>query len=279
MCEGGGQDDNRKVPEGRLMVMTGGNDRDSAIEVRDVTKRFGTAPDVVVAVEDISFSVGQNEFVSIVGPSGCGKSTMLRLIADLLPPTSGSITVAGQTAREARQARAIGVVFQNPVLYAWRSVRRNVELPLEVVGVGRTERRRRSTEMLDLVALQDFARKSPWQLSGGMQQRVAIARALSFNPDILLMDEPFGALDEITRERMNAELQRIWETTHTTILFITHSIPEAVFLSNRVLVMSPRPGRIVLDRHIDLGHPRSEQTREDERFFRLVNEIRAGLRE
>ena len=279
MCEGGGQDDNRKVPEGRLMVMTGGNDRDSAIEVRDVTKRFGTAPDVVVAVEDISFSVGQNEFVSIVGPSGCGKSTMLRLIADLLPPTSGSITVAGQTAREARQDRAIGVVFQNPVLYAWRSVRRNVELPLEVVGVGRTERRRRSTEMLDLVALQDFARKSPWQLSGGMQQRVAIARALSFNPDILLMDEPFGALDEITRERMNAELQRIWETTHTTILFITHSIPEAVFLSNRVLVMSPRPGRIVLDRHIDLGHPRSEQTREDERFFRLVNEIRAGLRE
>ncbi|MCY4622261.1 MAG: ABC transporter ATP-binding protein [bacterium] len=250
-----------------------------AIDVQDVTKRFGTAPDGVVAVEDISFSVGQNEFVSIVGPSGCGKSTMLRLIADLLPPTSGSITVAGQTAREARQARAIGVVFQNPVLYAWRSVRRNVELPLEVVGVGRTERRRRSTEMLDLVALQDFARKSPWQLSGGMQQRVAIARALSFNPDILLMDEPFGALDEITRERMNAELQRIWETTHTTILFITHSIPEAVFLSNRVLVMSPRPGRIVLDRHIDLAHPRNEQTREDERFFRLVNEIRAGLRE
>lgn len=251
----------------------------NAIDVRDVIKRFGTGSDAVVAVEDISFSVGNNEFVSIVGPSGCGKSTMLRLIADLLPPSSGSISVAGQTAREARLARAIGVVFQNPVLYAWRSVRRNVELPLEVMGVARAERRRRSAEMLELVALQDFARKSPWQLSGGMQQRVSIARALSFNPDILLMDEPFGALDEITRERMNAELQRIWETTHTTILFITHSIPEAVFLSNRVLVMSPRPGRIVLDRRIDLSHPRNEQTREDDRFFHLVNEIRAGLRE
>lgn len=250
-----------------------------AIEVHDVTKRFGTTADSVVAVKDISFSVGQNEFVSIVGPSGCGKSTMLRLIADLLPPSSGTISVAGQTAREARLARAIGVVFQNPVLYAWRSVRRNVELPLEVMGVGKAGRRRRSTEMLELVALEDFARKSPWQLSGGMQQRVSIARALSFNPGILLMDEPFGALDEITRERMNAELQRIWETTHTTILFITHSIPEAVFLSNRVLVMSSRPGRIVLDRYIDLPHPRNEQTREDDRFFHLVNEIRAGLRE
>ena len=259
------------------MVATNGNAH--AIDVRDVTKRFGTAAEAVVAVEDISFSVGQNEFVSIVGPSGCGKSTMLRLIADLLPPSSGSISVAGQTAREARMARAIGVVFQNPVLYAWRSVRRNVELPLEVMGVSRADRRRRSSEMLELVALEDFSRKSPWQLSGGMQQRVSIARALSFNPDILLMDEPFGALDEITRERMNAELQRIWETTHTTILFITHSIPEAVFLSNRVLVMSPRPGRIVLDRHIDLPHPRNEETREDDRFFHLVNEIRAGLRE
>ena len=251
----------------------------SAIEVRDVTKRFGEADDAVVAVRNISFSVGQDEFVSIVGPSGCGKSTMLRLIADLLPPSAGAISVAGQSAREARLGRAIGVVFQNPVLYAWRSVHRNVELPLEVMGVDRAERRRRSTEMLELVGLEDFARKSPWQLSGGMQQRVAIARALSFNPDILLMDEPFGALDELTRERMNAELQRIWESTHTTILFITHSIPEAVFLSNRVLVMSPRPGRIVLDRKIDLPHPRDERTREDDRFFHLINEIRAGLRE
>ena len=259
------------------MVASEGNAH--AIDVRDVSKRFGTTDEAVVAVEDISFSVGQNEFVSIVGPSGCGKSTMLRLIADLLPPSSGSISVAGKTAREARLARAIGVVFQNPVLYAWRSVRRNVELPLEVMGVGKADRRRRSSEMLELVALDDFARKSPWQLSGGMQQRVSIARALSFNPNILLMDEPFGALDEITRERMNAELQRIWETTHTTILFITHSIPEAVFLSNRVLVMSPRPGRIVVDRHIDLPHPRNEETREDDRFFHLVNEIRAGLRE
>ncbi len=250
-----------------------------AIDVRNVSKRFGIAEEAVVAVEDISFSVGQNEFVSIVGPSGCGKSTMLRLIADLLPPSSGLISVAGQTAREARLARAIGVVFQNPVLYAWRSVRRNVELPLEVMSFSKADRRRRSSEMLELVGLEEFAGKSPWQLSGGMQQRVSIARALSFNPDILLMDEPFGALDEITRERMNAELQRIWETTHTTILFITHSIPEAVFLSNRVLVMSPRPGRIVLDRQIDLPYPRNEQTREDDRFFHVVNEIRAGLRE
>lgn len=249
----------------------------NAIEVQDVTKRFGATADAVVAVKDISFSVGQNEFVSIVGPSGCGKSTMLRLIADLLPPSSGSISVAGQSAREARQERAIGVVFQNPVLYAWRSVRRNVELPLEVTGVRKADRRRRAAEMLELVGLQDFARRSPWQLSGGMQQRVSIARALSFNPDILLMDEPFGALDELTRERMNAELQRIWESTHTTILFITHSIPEAVFLSNRVLVMSPRPGRIVVDKLIDLPHPRDARTREDDRFFRLINEIRAGL--
>ena len=154
----------------------------NAIDVQGVTKRFGTDSDAVVAVEDISFSVAKNEFVSIVGPSGCGKSTMLRLIADLLPPSSGSISVAGQSAREARQERAIGVVFQNPVLYAWRSVRRNVELPLEVTGVGKAERRRRASEMLELVGLQDFARRSPWQLSGGMQQRVSIARALSFNP-------------------------------------------------------------------------------------------------
>ena len=207
-----------------------------AIEVRDVTKRFGKTYDAVVAVEDISFSVGQNEFVSIVGPSGCGKSTMLRLIADLLPPSSGSIRVAGQSAREARQSRAIGVVFQNPVLYAWRSVRRNVELPLEVMSLSRAERRRRATEMLELVALDDFARKSPWQLSGGMQQRVSIARALSFNPDILLMDEPFGALDEITRERMNAELQRIWETTPH------HNPLHHAFDSRGRVPLQPRPG-------------------------------------
>ena len=250
-----------------------------AIEVDNVSKRFGNTSDAVLAVEGTSFVVRQNEFVSIVGPSGCGKSTMLRLIADLLPPSSGSISVAGQSTREARLARSVGVVFQNPVLYAWRSVRRNVELPLEVMGVSKKDRRRRAEEMLELVALHDFAGKSPWQLSGGMQQRVSIARALSFNPDILLMDEPFGALDEITRERMNAELQRIWETTHTTILFITHSIPEAVFLSDRVLVMSPRPGRIVLDKRIDLPHPRDERTREDDGFFHLITEVRAGLRE
>ncbi len=250
-----------------------------AIEVRGVSKRFGAETDGLLAIDDASFEVGQGEFVSIVGPSGCGKSTMLRLIADLLQPTSGSITVNKQSAREARLARDIGIVFQNPVLYAWRSVRRNVELPLEVMDVRKEERRRRASEMLKLVDLEEFADGYPWQLSGGMQQRVSIARALSFKPNILLMDEPFGALDELTRERMNAELLRIWSTTNSTVLFITHSIPEAVFLSDRVLVMSPRPGTMALSKEIPLPRPRGEATRQSDDFFHLVTEVRRGLRE
>jgi NitT/TauT family transport system ATP-binding protein len=250
-----------------------------AIEVRGISKRFGTEAEGLLAIDDVSFDVAQGEFVSLVGPSGCGKSTMLRLIADLLQPTSGSITVNEKSARDARLARDIGIVFQNPVLYAWRSVQRNVELPLEVMDIPKGERRRRASEMLELVGLAEFANGYPWQLSGGMQQRVSIARALSFNPNILLMDEPFGALDELTRERMNAELQRIWSATKATVLFITHSIPEAVFLSDRVMVMTPRPGRMALNRDIPLPRPRGDAEREDDDFFHLITEVRGGLRE
>jgi NitT/TauT family transport system ATP-binding protein len=227
-----------------------------AIEVRGISKRFGDETDGLLALDSCSFDVAQGEFVSIVGPSGCGKSTMLRLIADLLQPSTGSIVVNQQSARDARLARDIGVVFQNPVLYQWRSVRRNVELPLEVMNLRKEERRRLADQMLELVGLEEFADGYPWELSGGMQQRVSIARALSFSPDILLMDEPFGALDELTRERMNAELQRIWSTTNATVLFITHSIAEAVFLSDRVMVMSPRPGKMDLTTEIPLPRPR-----------------------
>jgi len=251
----------------------------TAIEVRGISKRFGDETDGLLALDSCSFDVAQGEFVSIVGPSGCGKSTMLRLIADLLEPTTGSIVVNQQSARDARLARDIGVVFQSPVLYQWRSVRRNVELPLEVMSIRKEERRRLANEMLELVGLEEFADGYPWQLSGGMQQRVSIARALSFSPEILLMDEPFGALDELTRERMNAELQRIWSTTNATVLFITHSIAEAVFLSDRVMVMSPRPGKMVLNTEIPLPRPRGEETRESDDFFHLITEVRAGLRE
>ena len=251
----------------------------SAIEVRSVSKRFGAEPDGVLALDDTSFHVDRGEFVSVVGPSGCGKSTILLLIADLLEPTSGSVEVGGMAARRARLARDIGVVFQDAVLYPWRSVRHNVELPLEVMGVAKPERRQRSDEMLDLVDLTEFADRYPWQLSGGMQQRVSIARALSFRPNILLMDEPFGALDELTRERMNTELLRIWSRTDTTVLFITHSIAEAVFLLDRVIVMSPRPGQIAMEEIIPLPRPRAVATRKADDFFHLITRIREGLRE
>jgi NitT/TauT family transport system ATP-binding protein len=182
--------------------------------------------------------------VSLIGPSGCGKSTLLRLVADLLQPTSGEILVNGKSARQARLDQDYGMAFQQRGLFEWRSVQKNIELPLELKGWDKTKRAQRATEMLELVKLPEFARHMPWQLSGGMQQRVAIARALAAHPKILLMDEPFGALDEMTREHMQAELLRIAHETSSTVVFVTHSIPEAVFLSDRVVVMSPRPGRI-----------------------------------
>jgi NitT/TauT family transport system ATP-binding protein len=233
---------------------------------------------VTTALEGIDLTIQRGEFVSLIGPSGCGKSTLLRLIGDLVAPTRGEVIVNGKSAEQARRDRDYGMVFQAPVLFEWRTVEDNVKLPLEILGRSSDDRAARAREMLDLVELGEFARHYPYQLSGGMQQRVAIARALSFEPAILLMDEPFGALDEMTRERMNSEVLRIWETTGTTIVFVTHSIPEAVFLSSRVVVMSARPGRITDVVTIDLPRPRGEETRESPRYFELVTAVREGLR-
>jgi NitT/TauT family transport system ATP-binding protein len=248
------------------------------VAVRELSKRFEVAGGSMQALETIDLSIGAGEFVSLIGPSGCGKSTLLRVIGDLTSPTTGSATISGKPASRARTDRDYGMVFQSPVLFDWRRIDANVELPLEVMGVPAPERRRRARELLELVELSEFARYYPWQLSGGMQQRAAIARALVFEPKLLLMDEPFGALDEMTRERMNDELLRIWERTGTTIIFVTHSIPEAVFLSSRVVVMSPRPGRITDVVEIDLPRPRTEETRELERYFELVTIVREALR-
>jgi NitT/TauT family transport system ATP-binding protein len=250
----------------------------SVVEIRGVGKEFGESTDRLVALQDIDLTIRAGEFISLIGPSGCGKSTLLRLIGDLTTPTSGSITVNGRSARQARLGREYGMVFQAPVLMDWRTVQKNVELPLEVMGFDKAQREQRSKAMLELVELSDFGRTHPWQLSGGMQQRVAIARALAFDPKLLLMDEPFGALDEMTRERMNLELMRIWRQTGTTIVFVTHSIPEAVFLSTRVVVMSARPGRISRIVEIDLPQPRTVETREHERYFEHVTTVREALR-
>ena len=232
----------------------------------------------VEALRDIELAIGRGEFISLIGPSGCGKSTLLRIVGDLIAPSSGTVTVNNKPARQSRLDRDYGMVFQAPVLFDWRTVQKNVELPLEIIGMPRPDREAKARQMLDLVELGDFAGQRPWQLSGGMQQRVAIARALALDPAILLMDEPFGALDEMTRERMNLELHRIWARTATTVIFVTHSIPEAVFLSTRVAVMSARPGRITKVVPIDLPRERTVDTREMERYFQLVTEVREALR-
>ena len=218
---------------------------DVVVELRDVGKSFearGKGATAVEALRGIDLSIGRGEFISLIGPSGCGKSTLLRIVADLTAATSGTVTVNGKPAGQARLDHDYGMVFQAPVLFDWRTVQRNVELPLEIIGRDKAAREAKAREMLELVELGEFADHHPWQLSGGMQQRAAIARALALDPSLILMDEPFGALDEMTRERMNLELLRIWERTGTTIIFVTHSIPEAVFLSTRVVVMSARPG-------------------------------------
>ncbi|MCG3142107.1 MAG: Aliphatic sulfonates import ATP-binding protein SsuB [Anaerolineae bacterium] len=250
----------------------------SVVTIQAVNKIFGKAPNQTVALQDIQLEIEQGEFISLIGPSGCGKSTLLRIIGDLITPTNGTVLVNGKPAEKARLDRDYGIVFQAPVLFDWRSVEKNVQLPLEIMGKSSQERVARANQMLELVELNGFQKHYPYQLSGGMQQRVSIARALSFHPQLLLMDEPFGALDEITRERLNAELLNIWSHTKTTIVFVTHSIPEAVFLSTRVVVMSARPGRITQVIPIDLAQPRGMETREQPRFYELVTQVREALR-
>ena len=249
------------------------------IDVADLFLSFSTADGPVHALSGVSLAAERGEFISFIGPSGCGKTTLLRAIADLETPTSGSIRVNGMSPQEARARRAYGYVFQAPALYPWRNVARNIALPLEIMGYSKAERDARVAKGLELVNLAGFGRKFPWQLSGGMQQRASIARALSFDPDLLLMDEPFGALDEIVRDKLNEQLLRLWDVTKKTVLFVTHSIPEAVFLSTRIVVMSPRPGRI----HdvIECGFPRDRtlDIRETPEFLEVANRVRHGLRE
>ena len=230
------------------------------------------------ALADVELTIGKGEFVSFIGPSGCGKTTLLRLIADLEQPTSGTLSVNGMTPDKARRRRAYGYVFQAAALYPWRTIERNVALPLEIIGLPRTEQRARIARTLDLVNLSGFANKYPWQLSGGMQQRASIARALAFDADLLLMDEPFGALDEIVRDRLNAQLLDLWARTGKTICFVTHSIPEAVYLSTRIVVMSPRPGRVTEIIRSDLPAVRPLDIRETPQFLAIAGRVRDGLR-
>jgi NitT/TauT family transport system ATP-binding protein len=248
----------------------------SVVNLKGVSKEFGQGG--VLAIRGIDLEIGEREFVSLIGPSGCGKSTLLRIIGDLIQPSRGEVTVKGKTAHRARLGRDYGIVFQDAVLFDWRTVAKNISLPLEMMGWDRRRRAERVKELVDLVELGGFEDHHPWQLSGGMQQRVSIARALSFDPALLLMDEPFGALDEMTRERLNLELLRIWEASGSTVVFVTHSISEAVFLSTRVVVMSARPGQIVGIVDVDLPQPRTTETREEPRFAELIREVRQLLR-
>ena len=249
-----------------------------AIEIDNVSLTFETGDGPVQALSDVSLKIAKGEFVSFIGPSGCGKTTLLRAVADLEAPTAGTIRVNGMSPHEARLKRAYGYVFQAPALYPWRTVAANIALPLEIMGVPRAERRKRVERGLDLVNLKGFGGKLPFQLSGGMQQRASIARALSFDPDLLLMDEPFGALDEIVRDMLNQQLLELWAKTGKTALFVTHSIPEAVFLSTRIVVMSPRPGRI--HEIIPCNFPRDHKLdiRETREFLEVAHRVREGLK-
>ncbi len=249
-----------------------------AVHARDLSLIFQTADTPVTALSGINLTIERGEFVSFIGPSGCGKTTLMRVIADLEQPTSGSIQVNGISPHEARMQRAYGYVFQAAALYPWRNVIKNVMLPLEIMGLSAAEREQRAREQLALVGLEGFERKYPWQLSGGMQQRVSIARAMALQPALLLMDEPFGALDEITRDHLNEQLLRLWERTQKTVVFVTHSISEAVFLSNRIVVMSPRPGRIIeiIDNPMPSG--RGLDVRETAAFVAVAQRVRAALR-
>jgi NitT/TauT family transport system ATP-binding protein len=251
---------------------------DEAVRVDHVGKVFNPGRgNEVAALVDIDLTVPSGQLVSLIGPSGCGKSTLLRLIANLTEPSSGVVLVNGKSARQARLDQDYGMAFQHAGLFEWRTVAKNIELPLELRGWPRAKRREQALAMLELVKLAEFVDHYPWELSGGMQQRVAIARALAFEPGLLLMDEPFGALDEMTREHMQTELGRIRAATGTTVIFVTHSIPEAVYLSDRVVVMSPRPGRVAAIVEVDLG-ARNDDTREASEFFKKITEVREALR-
>ncbi len=249
----------------------------NAVVANGLSLTFGSGAERTPALEDINLSIGQGEFVSLIGPSGCGKTTLLRAIADLERPTGGTLLVNGMSPELARRERAYGYVFQAPALYPWRNVERNVMLPLEIMGLSRTRRRDLVSRNLELVGLGDVARRFPWQLSGGMQQRVSIARALSFEPSLLLMDEPFGALDEITRDGLNLHLHELWRSTKMTTVFVTHSIPEAVYLSTRIVVMSPRPGRIVEVIDCNLGGERPLEIRDTPAFAAIGGRVRRAL--
>jgi NitT/TauT family transport system ATP-binding protein len=248
----------------------------TVVSAKNLGLTFATNDGDVIALSDVNLDIGRGEFVSFIGPSGCGKTTFLRVIADLEQPTSGSITVNGTTPADARRNRAYGYVFQAPALYPWRTIEQNVSLPLEIMGL--SDRAARIERTLDLVNLKGFEKKYPWQLSGGMQQRASIARALSFDADLLLMDEPFGALDEIVRDHLNSELLKLWARTQKTIAFVTHSIPEAVYLSTKIVVMSPRPGRVTDIIESNLPAERPLDIRETPEFLRLAARVRDGLR-
>lgn len=248
------------------------------IDVDGLSLTFETTDGPVFALSDISININQGDFVSLIGPSGCGKTTLLRAIADLERPSEGTLRINGVSAEQARLARAYGYIFQAPALYPWRTIERNVMLPLEIMGMAREERRERAREYLALVNLSEFHNKYPWQLSGGMQQRASIARALSVKPELLLMDEPFGALDEIVRDHLNEQLLDLWRKTGKTVVFVTHSIPEAVFLSTRIVVMTPRPGRILDVIDCDLPVDRNLDIRDTVEFIEIAHRVRQGLR-
>ncbi|MHB8062226.1 MAG: ABC transporter ATP-binding protein [Ruminiclostridium sp.] len=233
--------------------------------------------EAIVALDNVSLDIREGEFISLLGPSGCGKTTLLRIIANLLQPSSGSVSILGQSPKDIRLKRKYGIVFQNPVLYDWRTVRRNICLPMEIMGIPKKERTARIDKMLEIVGLQDFGYKYPFELSGGMQQRVGIARALALNPEFLLMDEPFSALDEFTREKLNEDLLSIWKKTNKTVIFVTHNIPESVFLSDRVVVLSPHPGRLSAIVNIDLPRPRKNSIRETPEFYEHIAKIRKSF--
>lgn len=259
-------------------ISTAGAKPFSVVAAQNLGLTFETNDGPVHALSNVDLDIAKGDFVSFIGPSGCGKTTFLRVIADLEQPTSGTMSVNGMTPEEARKARSYGYVFQAAALYPWRTIEKNIALPLEIMGYSTAERKERIARVLDLVNLAGFGKKYPWQLSGGMQQRASIARALAFDADLLLMDEPFGALDEIVRDHLNEQLLDLWSRTQKTICFVTHSIPEAVYLSTKIVVMSPQPGRVTDVIHSTLPKERPLEIRETPEFLEIAHRVREGLR-